>query len=121
MKNIPLALVNGCVVTNRRNLSVCEFTRSRGGVHVSPMSASLLERGRGLHEDLEVLERAMYRELGDPSAGKLKRADQIARDQVRPGCAAKASWFGVPPIGRHARSRLESLAWFPIDRWWRRC
>ena len=57
------------------------------------MSASLLERSRGLHEDLEVLERAMYRELGDPSAGKLKRADQIARDQVRPGCRAKASWL----------------------------
>ena len=54
-------------------------TRSRGQGHV--------------HEDLEVLERAMYRELGDPSAGKLKRADQIARDQVRPGCRAKASWL----------------------------
>jgi len=44
--------------------------------------ASLLERSRGLHEDLEVLERAMYRELGDPSTIKLKRTDQIARDQV---------------------------------------
>ena len=54
-------------------------------VAVTPcaMAASLLERTRGMHEDLEVLERAMYRELGDPSTAKLKRPDQIARDQVR--------------------------------------
>lgn len=46
------------------------------------MSSSLLEQTRSLHEDLEVLERAMYRELGDPSTAKLRRADEIARDQV---------------------------------------
>ena len=32
--------------------------------------------------DIEVLEGAMYKELGDPSTAKLKRPDQIARDQV---------------------------------------
>jgi len=46
------------------------------------MASSLLEQTRSLHEDLEVLERAMTKELGDPSTAKLKRPDQIARDQV---------------------------------------
>ena len=46
------------------------------------MASSLLERARSLHEDIEVLEGAMYKELGDPSTTKLKRADQIAREQV---------------------------------------
>ena len=46
------------------------------------MSGSLLEQARALHEDLEVLERAMYVELGDPATQRLKRVDAIARDQV---------------------------------------
>ena len=41
-----------------------------------------LERARGLHEDLELLEKAMTKELGDPANEKLKRADEVARDQV---------------------------------------
>jgi splicing factor 3A subunit 3 len=46
------------------------------------MSSTYVERTRSLHEELEILERAMYTELGDPSTVKLKRPDQIARDQV---------------------------------------
>ncbi|KAL3898355.1 MAG: hypothetical protein SGPRY_012857 [Prymnesium sp.] len=46
------------------------------------MSSTLLERARTLHEELEVLERTMYSELGDPASSKLKRADEVARDQV---------------------------------------
>ncbi|KAL1498662.1 hypothetical protein AB1Y20_013975 [Prymnesium parvum] len=46
------------------------------------MSSTLLERARTLHEELELLERAMYTELGDPAAARLKRADEVARDQV---------------------------------------
>ena len=46
------------------------------------MASTLLERARSLHEELEILERAMFTELGDPAAVKLKRPDQIARDQV---------------------------------------
>ena len=46
------------------------------------MSSTILEQTRALHEDLEVLEKAMYKELGDPSTAKLRRADEIARDQV---------------------------------------
>ena len=47
------------------------------------MSSSLLERTRSLHEDLEVLEKAMAKEVGDPSTRKLGRQDQIARNQAR--------------------------------------
>ena len=46
------------------------------------MSTTHLERARGLHEDLELLEKAMTKELGDPANEKLKRADEVARDQV---------------------------------------
>ena len=46
------------------------------------MASNLVEQSRALHEDLEILEQAMYRELGDASTMKLKRADEIARDQV---------------------------------------
>jgi len=46
------------------------------------MSGQQLEQARALHEDLEILERAMYRELGDPNNQRLKRVDTIARDQV---------------------------------------
>jgi len=42
----------------------------------------MLEQTRSLHEDLEVLEKAMYKELGNPEAARYKRADEIARDQV---------------------------------------
>ena len=49
---------------------------------MAPMASSLLEQSRALHEDLELLERAMYRELGDPSTAKMRRADEIARDQL---------------------------------------
>jgi splicing factor 3A subunit 3 len=48
----------------------------------SRMSGQLLEQARALHEDLEILERSMYRELGDPATQRLKRVDTIARDQV---------------------------------------
>jgi len=41
-----------------------------------------LELGRTAHEELEVLERAMHIELGDPNCSKMKRVDEIARDQV---------------------------------------
>ena len=41
-----------------------------------------LEVTRALHEELELLEKAMYTELGDPSTARLKRPDEIARDQV---------------------------------------
>jgi len=43
---------------------------------------SLLEQARALHEDIEIIERAVYTELGDPSGTKLKRVEEIARDQV---------------------------------------
>ena len=46
------------------------------------MASTLLEQTRALHEDLEVLEQAMYKELGDPSTVRMRRADEIARDQV---------------------------------------
>ncbi|EOD28985.1 hypothetical protein EMIHUDRAFT_234356 [Emiliania huxleyi CCMP1516] len=46
------------------------------------MSGTLLEQARNLHEDLEILEKAMYRELGDPATAHLKRVDEVARDQV---------------------------------------
>lgn len=46
------------------------------------MSGSLLEQTRSLHEDMELLERAMFQELGDPASANLKRVDTIARDQV---------------------------------------
>ena len=46
------------------------------------MSSTLLEQTRALHEDLEVFEKAMYKELGNPSLTKMRRADEIARDQV---------------------------------------
>jgi len=46
------------------------------------MSSTLLEQARSLHEDLEVLEKAMYKELGDVSTATKRRADEIARDQV---------------------------------------
>lgn len=46
------------------------------------MGSTLLEQTRSLHEDLEVLERAMVKELADASAAKMKRADEVARDQV---------------------------------------
>ena len=42
----------------------------------------MLERSRALHEDLEVLEKVMSRELGDAANTGLKRPDEIARDQV---------------------------------------
>ena len=51
-------------------------------VEESQMSSSLLEQTRSLHEDIEVVERAMYQELGDPANSKLKRVDTVARDQV---------------------------------------
>lgn len=54
------------------------------------MASSILEQTRSLHEELEVLERAMYKELGDPSTAKLKRADEVARDQVRLANTASA-------------------------------
>ena len=66
---------------------------------------SLLEQARSLHEELEVLERAMYKELGDPSTTKLKRADEVARDQVwehcKPCCRCAAhgvSWVSCPQV-----------------------
>ena len=46
------------------------------------MASTLLEQTRALHEDIEILEKAMYSELGDVSGTKLKRADEVARDQV---------------------------------------
>ena len=46
------------------------------------MSSTLIEQSRALHEDLEILETAMYRELGEASSSKLTRPDEIARDQV---------------------------------------
>ena len=46
------------------------------------MASTTLELTRTLHEELETLERAMYKELGDPSTAKLKKPDQVARDQV---------------------------------------
>ena len=46
------------------------------------MSGTLLEQARSLHEDMDLLERAMYSELGDPANANLKRVAAIARDQV---------------------------------------
>mmetsp|Transcript_9869 Transcript_9869/g.19951 ORF Transcript_9869/g.19951 Transcript_9869/m.19951 type:complete len:530 (+) Transcript_9869:90-1679(+) len=46
------------------------------------MASTILEQTRALHEDIEILEKTMYSELGDASATKLKRADEVARDQV---------------------------------------
>ena len=46
------------------------------------MASTVLEQTRALHEDIEILEKTMYGELGDASATKLKRADEVARDQV---------------------------------------
>ena len=47
------------------------------------MASSVLEQTRSLHEDIEVLERAMYRELAQAQLqGKQRRADEVARDQV---------------------------------------
>jgi len=46
------------------------------------MASTVLEQTRALHEDIEILEKTMYSELGDASATKLKRADEVARDQV---------------------------------------
>ena len=63
--------------------------------------ASSLERARSLHEELEVLERSMYTELGDPSSVRLKRQDQIARDQVRT-TGGDTALAGNPPGMRTA-------------------
>jgi len=46
------------------------------------MASTVLEQTRALHEDIEILEKTMYGELGDVAAAKLKRADEVARDQV---------------------------------------
>jgi len=46
------------------------------------MTSTLLEQSRLLHEDIEILEKTMYTELGDASGAKLKRPEEVARDQV---------------------------------------
>ena len=69
-----------------------------------------MEVARALAEDLEVLERAMYAELGDPPSVRRKRPDEIARDQVVSGqaqpCAPASSAPCAPtPTARSRRAR----------------
>ena len=61
---------------------------------------SLLERTRMLHEEVEVIERAMYQELGDPATAKLKRVDAVARDQVDPSPRTRRPSVPAPPRPR---------------------
>ena len=49
-----------------------------------------------LHEEVEVIERAMFQELGAPACAKPKRVDGVARDQVGP----------LPPLPARARVAL---------------
>ena len=67
------------------------------------MSGTLLEQARSLHEDMELLERAMYSELGDPANANLKRVDAIARDQVHRPASADATIFPARALGRATR------------------
>ena len=46
------------------------------------MASTVLEQTRGLHEDIEILEKTMFGQLGDLSSSKLKRSEEVARDQV---------------------------------------
>eukprot|EP00965_Chrysotila_dentata_P253945 6211529-Pleurochrysis_carterae.AAC.1 len=59
---------------------------------------SVLEQTRVLHEELEVLERAMMQELGDPSNARLKRVDEIARDQVLRSLGTGWSEYGKAEV-----------------------
>ena len=61
-----------------------QYSSRRAGysTRAAAMASTVLEQTRALHEDIEILEKTMYGELGDASATKLKRADEVARDQV---------------------------------------
>ena len=77
---------------------------------------SLLEQARALHEDIEIIERAVYTELGDPSATKLKRVEEIARDQA---AAAAIRVVGALQLYCTSAPLRVYSAYSPILRWLR--